>query len=80
MAGEEWLEGEGGDPKEAKQTKETTQKKEEEEEERKKKPQSECSGAYIKLLRRHFHKTGYCSFMYFLFDCLSRSLSLSVLF
>lgn len=32
MAGEEWLEGEGGDPKEAKQTKETTQKKEEEEE------------------------------------------------
>lgn len=27
VAGEEWLEGEGGDPKEAKQTKETTEKK-----------------------------------------------------
>ena len=40
VAGEEWLEGEGGDPKEAKQTKETTQKKEEEEEEEEKKKQT----------------------------------------
>ena len=51
MAGEEWLEGEGGDPKEAKQTKETTQKKEEEEEEEEKKKQTS------EWVLRSLHKT-----------------------
>lgn len=70
MAGQEWLEKEEDEEEEEEEELGIRRRLNKQKNSTKKYVQRECSGPFIKLLRKHFHKSGYCSFIYFVFYIL----------